>query len=143
MITENCLVGCTNDNHHFNCDHSLFVPPPFDFPEYIEPDINYKIEDVDQYAGLKFELSKIIVDHKLLNFGTNAIFKYKRKCFISFCVNILKLPLKETSKLIVINSNGIKRILNSTSIKPRESEDTSLMMKKLNEINDTKVCVFK
>ena len=146
MITENCLVGCKEEKHHFNCDHSRFIIPVQNYEDYESPDDLYYSKTFDQYELLKIDLSKIIVDHKLINYNTSSAFKYKKKYFVDFVLNILELPLNELSKLIITNEKNLKIINNKKLISPLDrwlNNDFETMQEKLYKINDTKNCVSK
>ena len=146
MITENCLVGCKEEVHHFNCDHSRFIIPVQNYEDYESPDDNYYTVDVDPYELLKIDLSKIIVDHKLINYNTSSAFKYKKKFFIHYVLDVLELPLNELSKLILIDEKNLKIIKSKKLISPLDrwiDGDFESMQEKLYKINDAKVCVSK
>ena len=146
MITENCLVGCKEETHHFNCDHSRFIIPVQIYEDYESLDDLYYSKTFDQYELLKIDLSKIIVDHKLINYNTSSAFKYKKKYFVDFVLNILELPLNELSKLIITNEKNLKIINNKKLISPLDrwlNNDFETMQEKLYKINGTNVCVSK
>lgn len=146
MITENCLVGCRSDAHHFNCDHSRFIIPVQKYEDYESIDDLYSSKTFDPYELLKIDLSFIIVRHKLINDNTTSQFKYKKKFFIHYVVDVLELPLNELSKLILINEKNLKIIKNKKLISPLDrwiDGDFKAMEKKLYKINDTNVCVSK
>jgi hypothetical protein len=144
MITENCVVGCTNDKHHSICDHSRAFLPLWINDE--SPDDLYYSKTFDQYELLKIDLSFIIVRHKLINDNTTAQFRYKKKFFIHYVLDILELPLNELSKLILIDEKNLKIIKSKKLISPLDrwiDGDFKSMEKKLFKINDTNVCVSK
>jgi len=145
-ITENCLVGCKEESHHFNCDHSRFIIPVQNYEDYESPDDLYYSKTFDPYELLKIDLSFIIVRHKLINYNTTAQFRYKKKFFIHYVVDVLELPLNELSKLILIDEKNLKIIKSKKLISPLDrwiDGDFKAMEKKLFKINNAKVCVSK
>lgn len=99
MITDNCLVGCTNTQHHRYCDlfvyNELRSPIPFvlgaDFSKRV---ILKRLEEIIYQFDLKYKHT------------TNFYQKSKQYYFVYYCLNRLKLLPSTIEALLNFSLNN-------------------------------------
>ena len=83
MIKDNCLVGCSDINHHKACDNFVII--------------NFECEDsiyrIENSIFLNSELEKIILKHNIrvskITFKKES--RWKRFYFMYYCLEVLNM----------------------------------------------------
>lgn len=103
MITNNCLTGCTNEKHHWNCNGSFVLSPSYDVDTlHTENIYNFSEED-----ALEVYLADIISRYKLLNHIRTPIHVRSVRFFSRYLYNVLKLDIKYISKILITDVDKI------------------------------------